>query len=304
MNDLFSEVSATEQSAQKKVNYIPSKENVEYNKVYEFNDVSVIRKFVFDERNRDLSQKSNERHWKEIQRSIEKGKAQYLPPILVDINTLTIVDGQNRTKAIMEAIMNGKDATLKVIFNNVKNDKELIDTIKSMNSNNGVKTWSINDHIHCSITSGNESLLKIMDFAREHKIGPKGDMGNISVIQCLIFGKRVVNEINNNTLVVTDEQIEKAENLYKKMELIINALGFTVLNFQLGEGLAGALYQIYNDDELVKKMKIIGFEKFLKYISKNPIVGVRGKNDWFNRLFAAMCAVEYDFNKKKSKKIA
>lgn len=96
------------------VNVVPTKENVDYDRIYYFTKDPGFGRFPGD---RDL----DKGHVIDIQKGIETGKhkEKFIAPIRVDINTLNLEDGKHRYNAFLKAWKNGTKAEMRVMFENM-----------------------------------------------------------------------------------------------------------------------------------------------------------------------------------------
>lgn len=144
-------------------------------------------------------------------------------PIVVNIITGNILDGQHRHKAyidLMEAGELPKDYLLGVMYVSVPKEFEL-EAIERINNNN--KCWAIGDFINRH--SDDDSYNNLIQFCLTHtltcdKNGPKVRYGS-----AMVAGKCCTNILKNGEFYATKEDFERAEQVHDEMLQIIEALG-------------------------------------------------------------------------------
>ena len=102
-------------------------------------------------------------HVNEIEKAMENGG--YITPILVDSETLYIIDGQHRFAAASNLWSKGKSYTLQVIFTHFENP--LLAAIKY---NSKSLRWTIDNYVDAYIADGKESYTLLKQFCQSHKL--------------------------------------------------------------------------------------------------------------------------------------
>jgi len=221
------------------VEVIPTKENVDYDRIYKFRTAEVLKRFKFLSANRDV----NDRNVAKILRQITEGRygSKFIPVIIVDINTLAVVDGQNRIIAYLRAYKQGCEEPLKVVFVDVPSDymDELIRVLQDG------KKWDNRDYFKRAIENGNKACKAILDWCYNHSelcVCGKEPKPNYSYAMSFIYGKRMDKEVKDLSLTVTKNQLEFSEQVYKEVLAIMKSMKYRRQAFL--EGMTQAWYEI------------------------------------------------------------
>lgn len=235
-------------------------ENVDYNKVYLYTNLD---KFTRHPRNRNLDFK----HCKDFKISMLNGASDALIGVMIiDIKTNQIYDGQHRIQAYKDAVKEGYNKPLRVMFINAPENEE--EQIKLINELNNGKHWNINDHID-SHKGGDNDLLKLEAFCLEHprlyKETKKGkDKGKKSAFMrrgaAIVTGKPSYykKSLRDGTFKPLKEDWDDAENVYSE---VMNILDATKLANQSDipslEGIINGWFAVHNDCRLSRKIKTL-----------------------------------------------
>lgn len=251
----------------KMVNVVPTKENVDYNRIYLFTQDPHFGKFEAD---RGL----NKAHVAEIRKQIETGKdgAKYICPIRVDINTLNTSDGKHRYNAFVQAWKNGSKEEMKVIFEDLpENEHEAVDVIVKINSTQ--KNWGIPSYNNRLIVEGDENVISIKDFGESHplcqKKNKKGEVVGFfpRYTYAIVLGRNATKDIKNGKLVVSKEQLAFAERMYSELEMLVNSVDYEMNSWF--EGFAHAWYNIRKNDGAYNAIiEEVGMDAICKNIGK------------------------------------
>ena len=187
---------------------VPLKNNVEYNRIYAFDafEVPVLEIFTRYLNNRGGREDAMEKHVREIKDAIVKeGNMDKIPPIIVDVNTNQIVDGNCRFKALQYVLEEGtvEHPILRVIYEDVPQN-EFDDRVIQFNM--GQQSWKLIDFIYNYSLRGYDSFTKLIDFCNRNetlhdgsKINPRYGAAALNIPP---------NDLKKNTLNITDEIVE------------------------------------------------------------------------------------------------
>lgn len=148
-----------------------------------------------------------------------------IPPIIVNVVTGHVIDGQHRLKAYQLLIENGqlsKDIKLKVMFVEVPAELEK-ETI--INANCNVKTWSLDDYIASYAKAGIESYVALDEWCKNHSLSCENGKSKFRYGAAIVKGKRCSSELKNGSFTFTDEQLQKADNIHAEMVEIVDLFG-------------------------------------------------------------------------------
>ena len=222
------------------VNVIPTKDNVDYTRVYSITDASLLDNFVFLKTNREVSEKNIAKIEKQIKD--EEHGAMFIPPILVDINTMTIIDGQNRFTAFKKSMGKGISTEMKVMYVDV--DGDYADTLVKLLQDG--KNWNKDDYFHRAIANGNAACKEIEKWCMNHSELCMDKSGlNQTYAMCFIYGKRVDKEVKDLTLTINKKQLEFSEQIYKEVLAMFKAMKYKKANF-IG-GMVPSWYELRKD---------------------------------------------------------
>lgn len=287
-------------SYEKGINFIPTKENVNYNRIYLFNNPKAVEKFNFHNENRFLKKS----HIKEIIKDIESSPfhSKYFNPIRVDINTLSIADGQHRLSAFLKAWENGSKEVLRVIFEDYpKND--MINIVAKINSSN--KNWTVSDYQHKLLVQGDDAMNQLERFGKEHTLTQKLNKDG-EVVGCypryvyaIVFGKNITSDVKKSNVVIEEGQVEFAAKLHSELEQLVQALGYEVSSWF--ESFACAWYNIRKNDgaysQIVDEIGIITIADNIKRYFDGFNIVTR-KSEWEQRFRNALFDMKERFLKK------
>ena len=243
---------------------VPTVETVDYNRIYVYDSNVINPKELFIPylRNRGGREDAIAKHIQEIKKVILDGGMRKLPPIVVDINTLQIPDGNCRFKALLSALDDEvfDNLTLKVIYEDIP-EEEFDDRVIELNT--GQKSWSLLDYIYNHKLRGSGSHKKFIEFcvsnetlhSKDGLINPRYGAAALCIPQT---------HLKKSSLNVTDEAIEvankavyEAAEVRKKFSEDANANG-------------GGWYEPYLRAwaEFRNSLGNIPFEEYLKEVSK------------------------------------
>ena len=246
------------------VNVIPTKDNVEYDRVYCYTDRNLVNKFGTYEANKPL----NIRHIKEIRDEFDNGqyRGKYVAPITVDINNLKIVDGQHRRAAFVESDSN--EAYLQVIFEDLPtNESDAMDVVIAINSS--TDNWGISAYEKHLKADDKKSIFNVEEFGKSHKLTQKVNRRGEVVgyfpryVYAIILGRNATMQANNGNIYISKKELEFGEKMYDELEKLVDALDFEIdkwfesfaaawYNIRLKDGANSALVDKFGIDTICK----------------------------------------------------
>lgn len=169
---------------------------------------TVNEEFFFIEGNREIK---DERHVRNIMNAMMNGE--FIPPIIVDVRTKLVIDGQHRYTAALNLWKQKIGYQLLVIESEF--DNPLLAAIKY---NNKAKNWRTSTFVNAYITDGRESYNLLKEFCLTHKLLHFGNICKYSSAILLLGHRYSTTVVQNGTLVVTMEQCAQAEDVYTELE--------------------------------------------------------------------------------------
>ena len=267
---------------------VPTKENVDYFKIYVFNTSSVNPRELFTPylKNRGGREESLEKHIQEIKDGILKeGGMDNFPPIVVDINTLQIVDGNCRFNALLSVLSDESlpNVALKVIFENVSSedfDERVI------NYNQKQKSWTTVDFIYNYKLRGYDSFDKLIKFCesddslhtKDGKINPRYAAAALRVS---------AQDLKKTTLTLRDSDIDTGTKVVREAAEIRKKFS------EDAKANGGGWYEPYLRAwaEFRENLGATPFENYLRAVRvtvqnrrrDNPVpYGSNKKSEWYN----------------------
>lgn len=284
-------------NAENYLNVIPTVDNVDYNRIYEYSDSEIVKKFNITPLNRKVSQK----RVKQLAIAYQN-KAGYIPPIIVDIRTLTIGEGQHRRSGWLESPTNLRK-NLQVIYVNCETEKDLIDWIITIN--NKGKSWQTRDYYY-SLLADNNPYVKIMDtFIHENNHSLLLTKRGIPQIRYALAMFNVnESSLKNRRIQLGREAEDNAEIMYRDFEKMFGILGWNSSPWI--EYLLKVWYSIRiekKDDILYNRLDTVGIDNFISKIKimcdRYGINPSSKTNEW--RKFFHEAIDELYYSKKMSK---
>lgn len=281
------------------VNVIPTKETVDYNRIYVYDDLDVVEKaFKMYEDNRTLYKT----HISEIQADIDKFpyKSKFFSPLRVDINTMCIADGQHRLEAYKRAWKNGSKEPMRVIYEDypTSNDgRDRMDIISRINGTN--KNWGVNDHQHRLLAENNTSMVNIREFGMSHKLCQKKNKNGEVVdfypryAYAILLGRNATKEVKDGSIKASKKDLVFGEKMNGELEMLVDALGYEMNSWF--ESFAHAWYNIRQNDKANSSLiDELGLETICKHIYKffNGWHPVTRKTEWENRFRTAIWEIK------------
>lgn len=270
------------------INVLPTVENVDWYRVYVFTDPSIVKKFK--ECSRPTDTKAMKAHQNNIAKQILEGdkKGEFIAPIRVDINTLEIIDGQNRVKAFLKAWEKGSTEPIKVIFTDGGQSE-----IARINT--GQKNWSISDFEYDLKRVGDASILKLEEFGLTHALTQKISKKDGKVysyypryVYAVVAGRNLSSDVKRKALNLTDADFTFGEKIYNEVEMMYkvmhSAMGFELNNWF--ESFCHAWYALRKYDAIYSRVvDTLGMETICAGIPLffNGFTTVSRVSDWSDR---------------------
>lgn len=267
---------------------VPTKENVDFTKIYVFDTNTINPKELFSPylKNRGGREDAIAKHVQEIRDGILKdGGMDNIPPIIVDINTLQIVDGNCRFNALL-SILNDElldSVKLRVIFENIS--EESFDE-RVIQYNMGQKSWTTVDFIYNYKLRGYDSFDRLIKFCESDDTLHTKD-GKINPRYAAAALKVSANDLKKPTLSITDDEIEIGSKVIREASEIRLRFSSDI------KANGGGWYEPYLRAwaEFRDLLGDISFKEYLKAVTNtvknrkrdNPVpYGSNKKSEWFN----------------------
>lgn len=245
------------------LNIIPTIDNVDYNRIYEYSDSELVKQF----KTFHLNRKINNKRVSELANAYcdEKG---YIPPIIVDINTLINGEGNHRRNGWLIASVSLRK-NLQVIYVNCQSEKDLVDWIITIN--NKGKSWQTRDYYYSLLADNNPYVKAMNEFIHNPKHSLLLTKRGIPQIRYALAMFNV-NEgsLKNRKIQFGCNAVDNAEIMYRDFEKMFNVLGWN--SGPWIEYLLKVWYsiRIKKEDEIVyNRLDTIGIDYFIsqmKYI--------------------------------------
>ena len=194
-------------------------------------------------------------------------EGEYIPPILVDEDTLTIVDGQNRYMAACTLWKQDIPVKLSVVMHKFANP--LLTAIKY---NNSSKRWTSANYVEAWIADGNESFTLLKEFVKNCP-----SLGYKTAVE-LLYGKGSPSVIPKGTFKTTNESIAKASHIYNEIATMAEIANCELLFMT---GIITAWVKVRNN--ILSQMT---WEKWLKTFKKHfNVPGTRKQEIWVQEYY-------------------
>lgn len=243
-----------------KINEFPTAENVDYNRLYLYNDLTKFGLFEF---NRQIDE-TRVKKYKKLY--LANDKAMLNSVIDVDLNTMCILNGQHRTEGAKQAQEEGWNGYLIVRY--VKDVPTDVNELKEyiIRTQQG-RSWNLSDFISSSISDDSNDLQKLTNFAITHKYlfkekksgkdkGKRSAKMRLAAAVC--SGKPVYYKkaLKDGSFKLSKEEWEEAEITYNEICNIVAALKMdTLTDIPCFEGVSIAWNEIRNDRILSRKIE-------------------------------------------------
>jgi hypothetical protein len=209
-------------------------------------------------------------HIATIEESMKRGD--FIPPVLVDEATLSIVEGQHRYHAACNIWRKGGNYQLNIMLGNFPNP-----LLSAIHYNRSSKKWTTDNYVKAYITDGRKSYELLHQFVHEHPLFISNAFGvdNINYIGAaqMLTGSPCQGIIPRGTLTITEQQYEEGEQTYNQLKTLVQATECKAL-------MAGThiLAWLETRNYILSKMP---FEKFVSLMNKYFVApSVRSKKTW------------------------
>jgi len=209
-------------------------DNYDKNRIYEFSSTEFNIPTLFALYAANRGGRDNSKHVNSIAKGIIKeGGLANFPPILVDVNTNQIIDGNTRYQAIINVLEEGKftdPLVLRVIFKSVAPD-EFDAEVRRYNA--GQKKWNMLEYIYNYSMRGFDSFTKLIDFCLSeeelhtatNKINPRYAAAALNISTKYLMSEE---------LSISDEDIKVGHSIMAEASIIKRAI--TDDDHELGGG--------------------------------------------------------------------
>lgn len=244
------------------------------NKLIRFDFISYeeTKKLQFHNQNRVI----NRLHLDKIKKQhLEEGLG-CMSPIIVNITTNDVIDGQHRTIAYQELIEEGKmSADTKIQIQYVlMEEKNELDTIVQVNKNQ--KSWTLENYIDSEIAGGNMNYIKLGEWCKTHILTNCDGKPKYRYGGAILLGKGCQQRLQDRAFLFDDEAAKKAETIHSEMIDILKVLEFPMKGCWI-ESMAIAWHGVRDFHDF--KSWVRGLKKQKSKLCKLPH---ESKNDWNN----------------------
>lgn len=266
-----------------------NKTNVDYKRIYD------LTKEDCEELGIKLNgvRLTDAKHIKEIAEPIVSGTP-FISCIEVDINTMGVADGQHRFEAYKKAWESGYTGTMEVRFLDIPQEV-YNDVVRDKNIHS--KNWTIKDYKRAALLNGNPAMEKINEFCMTHDLlhGKLKKDGTAPIkdryAMAFLKGANVTNEIKNNTLRITKDDIEYAEEIYPEIVRLLEELQFTSKGNWF-EAFVQAWHDIRRDARLVRRFDNVTMENYFSEVHTMDRSTTSSKYEWKERFISILLKVE------------
>jgi hypothetical protein len=208
------------------------------------------------------------KHISNIEESMKRGD--FIPPILVDEKTLTIIDGQHRYLAACNIWKKGGNYDLNIILDNFDNP-----LLAAINYNGSSKKWNTEDYIDAYIEDGRKSFELLKTFCDTHSLFKNSNQGRVNYKGAaqMLTGLVCDRTIPKGTLTITEEQISDGEITYQQLKTLVEATGCKSLVSR-----SHVLAWIETRDYILYKMPLQKFVTLMKNYFVAPVIS--SKKEW------------------------
>lgn len=237
-------------------------------------------------KNRGGREDAIQKHVEEIISGIvAEGTSKNVPPIIVDINTLQIADGNCRVKAYNTIIEEGllDELVIRVIYEDIPEDK--FDE-RVIQLNMGQKSWTTLDFVYNLMLRGSEAHKRLVNFCMSEDTLNKD--GRINPRYAAAALQVPVKKLVERSLVITDDDVKRGREVVREAADI--RLKFSTDYKANGGGWYEPYLRAWAEFRQKLQEKKIPFDVYLRAVCKtvdkkrdNPVpYGSNKKADWFN----------------------
>lgn len=173
--------------------------------------------FTLNKKNRKVER----RHLLRIKREMQD-VLWSMSPIIVNVVTGNIIDGQHRHRAFIELMEDGlvpKDYLLGVMYVSMSEEAEL-EEIERINNNN--KQWSVATFVNKHIDE--ESYNRLVEFGKSHLLTCDKNGVKLRYTSSMVKGVCCTDLLKSGLFKASDEEFERAEHVHYEMLNLIEAL--------------------------------------------------------------------------------
>lgn len=207
----------------------------------------------------------------------------FMPSILVDENTLQVVEGNHRVAAIKECIKRNIPFSLRMEIYNFESPLAIARVI-----NNTGSKWAKNEKLYSFCTEGKESYLRLKALMDRHPLlcksvhqdGVKSNYNITPTLNCVAMGRTSTTmdcTFSTGSLVITDEQLMYGETIITELEKIQRCVPTSCI-FRKESVIAWCRF----------RQSLSSFEKFLSQFKKKSSdwqEPAQRLADWLNAFF-------------------
>ena len=262
----------------------------ELDKIYKSNDLSFAKKCP---QNRDIKNSQV----KKILSGLENGQWWRLFYFVVDIDTDELIDGHHRLVACEEYVKkHGKlDQPIKYYYLKRNPGVSMPEMIKIFNEDRS--NMSSKDNLKLVEYMGNTAIPIIRDFGQKNKLtqrtNRKGEVVgyNEAITYAFIYGQPMNDKVKNNTISITDEELQNAQNRITQVENILTAINCPDPDTFWLRTVVSAWYDLTVKDDLFKSSLIkTTFSDFCNQLSidcKSWPAGEKWNKDIWKQRFSS-----------------
>lgn len=192
---------------------------------------------------------------------------EYIPPIIVDKDTLTIIDGQNRYAAATLLWKQEIPVRLQVLLHKFQNP-----LLAAIQFNNSSKRWTSANYVEAWICDGRESYAMLKQFVHDC---PKLSYKTATE---LLYGKNSPSIIPNGTFKTNEHSIIQGTKVYKELDAMSEAVGCETF---FNTGIPASWVKVRNN--ILNQME---FDKWLKAFKKHfQVPGSKKQEYWISEFY-------------------